>query len=496
MGKRYDILLLLLFICRAGDPGAYFESRCNMSSLSKFFTAQDMTVGTPWKKILSFAIPLLIGNIAQQLYNTADSVIVGKYVGDNALAAVGGCGPTLNLLIVLFVGIATGAGIMVSQYYGARQKEDLSYSVGTCLTLTLIASLIMMVVGSLVAAPLLRLLNTPPEAYDMCVSYMRIIFLGIGGGGFYNILSGILRGLGDSLSALKYLLVATMLNIALDLLFVANFQMGVPGVAIATVLAQFISAGLCLRKLLAMRDVMHLRREHFRLNKKYASQLIRLGLPSGLSQAVMSCSGLVVQSLTNSFGATFMACNTIVMRVDGFVMMPNFSFGNAMTTYTGQNIGAGNLDRVKQGAKAGTLLAVGTAVVLVACILFFGPTLMGLFTDTESLIEMSASMMRIVAPGYIAFAVTQCMSGVMRGAGDTATPMWISFFTTIVIRVPMAYLLAYLSRSEQNPLGDPRSIFVSLLLSWLIGALINFIAYRRGKWRTKFRVTQDASSAE
>ena len=311
-----------------------------MSSLSRFFAAQDMTEGTPWKKIVSFAIPLLIGNIAQQLYNTADSVIVGKYVGDLALAAVGGCGPTLNLLIVLFVGIATGAGIMVAQYFGAKQKEELSYSVGTCLTLTGIASLIMMVLGTLAAPPLLRLLDTPVETYDMCVAYMRIYFLGIAGMGFYNIPSGILRGLGDSLSALKYLIVAAGLNIALDLLFVAKFGMGVPGVAIATIIAQFISASLCLRKLFAMRDVMHLRKEHFGLNKRYAKQLVKLGLPSGLSQAVMSCSGLVVQSLTNSFGAAFVACNTIVMRIDGFVMMPNFSFGNAMTTFTGQNVGA------------------------------------------------------------------------------------------------------------------------------------------------------------
>lgn len=458
-----------------------------MSSLSRFFAAQDMTEGTPWKKIVSFAIPLLIGNIAQQLYNTADSVIVGNYVGDNALAAVGGCGPTLNLLIVLFVGIATGASIMVAQYFGAKRKEDLSYAVGTCMVLTLIASLILMVLGSLVSAPLLRLLGTPEETYDMCVSYMRIIFLGIAGGGFYNILSGVLRGLGDSLSALKYLAISAGLNIVLDLVFVAKFGLGVPGVAIATVIAQFISAGLCMRKLFAMRDVMHLKKEHLRLNKTYARQLIRLGLPSGLSQAVMSCSALVVQSLTNSFGAVFVACNTIVMRIDGFVMMPNFSFGNAMTTFTGQNVGAGKIDRVRKGAKSGTLLAVGTSAVLVVIILAFGPVLMGLFTDTPELIDMATQMMRIIAPGYIAFAVTQCMGGVMRGAGDTTTPMWLGFFTTIVVRVPLAYLLAYLSRSEVNPNGDPRSIFLSMLIAWLTGALLHFIAYRRGKWHKRLQ---------
>ena len=462
-----------------------------MSKLSNLFAAQDMTEGTPWKKIVAFAIPLLIGNIAQQLYNTADSVIVGKYVGDLALAAVGGCGPLINLLIVLFVGISTGAGIMVAQYFGARRKEDLSGAVGTCMVLTLIASLFMMVVGTAISEPMLRLVDTPAETFDMCLSYLRIYFLSIGGMGFYNILAGILRGMGDSISALKYLIVAALLNVVLDLIFVANFGLGVQGVAIATAIAQIISACLSARKLFSMRDVMHLEKRHFKVNKTYAMQLVRLGLPSGLAQAVMSCSALVVQSLTNSFGATFVACNTIVMRVDGFVMMPNFSFGNAMTTYTGQNIGAGRVDRVEQGVKDGLKLIIGTATAIVLCIVLFGPILMGFFTNTQSLIDMSTKMMRIVAPGYIAFAITQSLSGVMRGAGDTTTPMWISFFTTIAVRVPMAYLFAYLSRSAEHPNGNPISVFASLLCSWVIGCVINIIAYRRGKWRSKAQTKRE-----
>lgn len=456
-----------------------------MSKFSNLFAAQDMTQGEPWKKISAFAVPLLIGNIAQQMYNTADSVIVGKYVGDNALAAVGGSGPLINLLIVLFVGIATGAGIMVAQYYGARRSEDLANSVGTCMLLTLVSSIAMMIAGSLLAEPMLHLLNTPEEIFDMCLAYMRIYFLGIAGMAYYNILAGVLRGLGDSISALKYLIVAALVNIVLDLLLVAVVGMGVDGAALATIASQFFSAALSARKLFSMRDVMHLKKEHFRFNKHYAAQLVRLGMPSGLAQAVMSASSMVVQSLTNSFGAVFVACNTIVMRVDGFVMMPNFSFGNAMTTYTGQNIGARRLDRVEQGIKAGLKLAVGTAVVLVAAILLFGRQLMGLFTDTPSLVDMSMRMMTIIAPGYIAFAVTQCLSGTMRGAGDTTTPMWISFFTTIVIRVPLAYIFAYLTRSAEYPHGRPESLFASLLVAWLMGALINTVAFKRGKWRRK-----------
>ena len=456
-----------------------------MSRLSNMFAAKDMTQGTPWKQIALFAAPLLAGNIAQQFYNTADSVIVGKYVGDNALAAVGGSGPIINLLIVLFVGIATGAGIMVAQYFGAKSWEDLTHAVGTCLTLTLLCSIFMTAVGLLASEPLLRLLDTPNETFDMCLAYLRIIFMGIIGMAFYNILAGILRGLGDSFSALKFLLLATALNVVLDLLFVTRFNMGVEGVAIATAIAQFISALMSLRKLLSLKDIIHIKRRHFALTSKYVTRLLKLGMPSGLAQAVMSCSSLVVQSLTNSFGAAFVACNTIVMRVDAFVMMPNFTFGNSMTTYTGQNIGAGKIDRVEEGIRSGLKMAVSTACFLVLCILLFGRLLISFFTDTPYIIDMSVTMLRIIAPGYIAFAVTQCLSGVMRGAGDATTPMWISFFTTIVIRVPLAYLLAYLTRSAENPNGMPESVFISLLCSWIMGAVINAVAFKNGRWRKK-----------
>ncbi len=456
-----------------------------MSRLSNMFAAKDMTQGTPWKQIALFAAPLLAGNIAQQFYNTADSVIVGKYVGDNALAAVGGSGPIINLLIVLFVGIATGAGIMVAQYFGARRYEDLSHAVGTCLTLTFISSLIMTALGILISEPLLRIMDTPPEIFDMCLAYLRIIFAGIIGSAFYNILAGILRGLGDSFSALKFLLLATVLNVFLDLLFVTKFNMAVEGVAIATIMAQFISAVMSLRKLLSLKDIIHIEKRHFALSPQYVKRLVSLGMPSGLAQAVMSCSSLVVQSLTNSFGAAFVACNTIVMRVDSFVMMPNFTFGNSMTTYTGQNIGAGKIDRVEEGIRSGLKMALATACFLVLCILLFGRLLISFFTDTPYIIDMSVTMLRIIAPGYIAFAVTQCLSGVMRGAGDATTPMWISFFTTIVIRVPLAYLLAYLTRSAENPNGMPESVFISLLCSWIMGAVINAVAFKNGRWRKK-----------
>ena len=456
-----------------------------MNWLKKLFAPVDMTVGRPWEDILIFTVPMLIGNIAQQLYNTVDSVVVGKYVGDNALAAVGSAGPILNLLIVLFIGISVGASIMVSQYFGARSKEDLSRTIGSCIVLTGLASLLVMVVATLLSRPLLILLGTPDSILDWCTSYLHILFLGVAGMAYYNILSGVLRGLGDSISALIYLIVASVTNIVLDVLFVAQFKMGVAGVALATVIAQAISALLCVWKLSRMRDLFDMNRSYMRLSKQHTMNIIKLGVPSGVTQAIMSMAMLVVQSLTNSFGEQFIAANVIVMRVDGFAMLPNFSFGTAMTTYAGQNIGARAHDRVMKGAKQGTIMGLGVSAAITTGILLFGRGLMSIFTNTEELVKMSMDMMQILAVGYIAMAVIQCLSGVMRGAGDTMTPMWISLIMTIIIRVPLAYGLAYLTRSAQFPQGRKECIFISLLISWLLGAVMTAVCYKRGKWKEK-----------
>lgn len=456
-----------------------------MNKFQKIFAPVDMTVGAPGKQILTFAIPMLIGNIAQQLYNTADSIIVGRYVGDNALAAVGSAAPLMNLLLVLFVGISVGAGIMVSQYFGAKEREDLSGTIGNCITLTAISSIIIMILGPLTTGPMLRMLGTPDSIFDWCRSYLNIIFIGIAGLAYYNILGGILRGLGDSVSALIYLLVATVVNVVLDILFVAGFGMGVAGVALATIIAQTISGVLCFIKLLRMSDVYDFKKKYLKLHNKYALTTIRLGLPSGLTQAIFSMAMIVVQSLTNSFGELFIAANVIVMRVDGFAMMPNFSFGTAMTTYAGQNVGAKEYERVEKGAKEGTFIAMGISAVITVLILIFGRSLMSIFTETSELVDLSMRMMTILAVGYVAMAVTQSLSGVMRGAGDTVTPMWISLVITVAIRIPIAYGIAYFTRSALYPNGRCESVFISLLFAWTLGALITFFFYKRGKWKKK-----------
>ena len=456
-----------------------------MQKVKHFFGAQDLTVGSPMRGLLQFSIPLLIGNFAQQMYNTVDSMVVGQYIGDNALAAVGASGPVLNLLLVLFMGISTGAGIMVAQFFGARDKENLSRTAGTTITLTFLCGVVMMGVGVFASRPLLGLLDTPAEIMEDSVSYLTIIFLGIVGMAYYNILAGVLRGMGDSTYPLLFLIIATVLNIALDILFVAQFGMGVAGVAWATIIAQGISAVLCVIRLLRMRDVVDLSARRLKIDRRLTGRLCALGLPAGVTQAIFSLSAIVVQRLTNTLGTDVVTAVTAVMRVDGFCMMPNFTFGTAATTFVGQNIGARRMDRVEKGTRDSLKLALIVSCLLTGCILLFGGPLMGMFTKTQRIVDLGVQQMRILAAGYIAFAVTQVLSGVMRGAGETMLPMWISILTTVVIRVPIAYGWAALTRSEAFPNGDPVCLFASLLISWVLGAALTALAFRRGKWRRK-----------
>ena len=442
-----------------------------------------MTIGAPWQRIAEFAVPMLLGNIAQQLYNTVDSIVVGKYVGDNALAAVGSSSPILNLLLALFVGISTGAGIVVSQSFGARDREGLTKAIGNCLSLSFIATIVIMIVGPLITKPLLTLLDTPASIFDWCASYLNIYFFGIIGFFFYNMLSGILRGLGDSVSALGFLLLAAALNVILDLVFVAGFGMGVPGVSLATVIAQAISAVFCFIKLMKMKQHFDMNKKSLALDKNVAGRIISIGIPSGITQAIMSCSMMIVQALTNSMGEMVIAANVIIMRVDGFAMMPNMSFGQAMSVYTGQNVGAHKWHRVHKGINQGCYIAEIFSGTITLVLLFLNRYLFAIFTDTPELIELAGQMMRIMAVGYIAISITQVLGGVMRGAGDTVTPMWISICTTVLLRLPVAYGLAYLTRSEAFPHGHPFSLSASLLTAWTMGAVISTIAYRRSKVR-------------
>ena len=455
------------------------------ATFKRVFAPRDMTVGKPMTELVLFSVPLLLGNFAQQLYNTVDAIVVGKYVGDHALGAVGLSFPIMNLMLALFLGVSTGAGIVVAQYFGAKNRVMLSRAVGTILIVTFWTGVITTAIGLSITWPLLQLLDTPPEMMRMAAMYLMIIFGGITGAAYYNILGGILRGLGDSVSPLLYLLLTTVLNIALDLLAVAVLHMTTDGVAWATILSQTVSAVFCYRKLARMTDVLDVNRQTLRLDRSIAKRVLKLGMPAGLTQAIFSLQAVVVQSLMNSLGSAVVTAGTAVMRVDGFAMMPNFTFGIATTTFAGQNLGAKRLDRVHEGAKDALKLAIGCSTVLTLCILLFGRQLMSVFTGTAEIVNIGTRMLQILAVGYVAFSVTQTLSGVMRGLNETLIPMWVSIIVTVLIRLPLAYLLAWLTRSPAWPNGDPSCLYWSLLIAWLSGAVITSLFYWKGKWRKR-----------
>lgn len=513
-----------------------------MERVKKLFGAQDMTVGKPIVNISKFAIPLIIGNLAQQLYSTVDSIVVGKYCenGVDALSAIGASMPIVNLLLVIFMAISTGAGILVAQFFGAHEKERLTRCVGTAVTLIFVTSLAITAIGVPISGPLLRLISTPPEYYEMARQYLQIIFLGIIGGGFYNIISGILRGLGDSFYPLVFLIFAALTNIALDIWFVAGFGWGVQGVAWATIIAQGLSAALCLIRLSRMKDIIALKFNSLKPDGKISKQIMKLGLPSGLTQAIFSLAMITVQRLTNQMGCylpsatsidtvkglaaqasaaardiadkiglyipslegaelklglrpTYFvpAVNMAVMRVDGFAMLPNFTFGLAISTYIGQNIGARRMDRIKPGERAALKLSLIFSVVLVLCLILFGKNLISVFINEQNtdpalystVVELGGRALKILSAGYIGMAIYQIYGGILRAAGDTISTMLISLITTVVIRVPLAYLIAAITKSDKWPAGHPDALFISLLVSWVLGMSLTYLRYRQGKWR-------------
>ncbi len=453
--------------------------------LQTYFGTQDMTVDSPLRVLIRFSTPLLIGNLAQQLYNTVDSIIVGKYVGDTALAAVGTSFPILNLMLVLFMGIATGASILSAQFFGARLRQDLSRLAGSTIFLTISSGVLMSIVGVLLTPVLIRMVNPPEAVAEGAIIYLQIVFAGMLGSAAYNILSGVLRGMGDSFYPLVFLVAASLLNIVLDLLFVRNFGMGVAGVAWATILAMFLSGALCFLRLIRLKQVVDINRETLRPDWKLIRKLCMLGLPAGVTSAIYSMSAIIVQNLTNAMGEVMIAASVAVMKVDGFAMMPNFTFGTAATTYVGQNLGAGKIDRIQSGTKSMLKLALAVSSVLVACILLFGRSLIGMFTDTDMVITLGDRGLKWLAFGYICFAVTQVLQGVMRGLGETVRPMWISIISTVILRMPLAYLLVRLTTSQDWPQGHPDSIFSSLLVSWVLGMAMTLFVYYTGKWRKR-----------
>lgn len=438
-----------------------------------------MTEGVIWKEILLFSIPLLLGNLFQQLYNAVDSVVVGNYIGAQALAAVGSSAPVINLLVSFFMGLAVGSGVIISRYFGARKKEELHIAVHTSLALTFAAGLVMTLIGVLISPYVLQWVGTPSDVMESSVLYLRIYFLGILSVMVYNMGSGILRAVGDSRNPLYFLIVSSVTNIILDMLFVIVFHMGIAGVGWATLIAQTISAVLTMLLLMRTKEEYQVKLKHIRFHKHMLYEIVRLGLPSGLQNAIVSFSNVIVQSNINAFGSLAMAGCGSYTKIDGFAILPVMSYSMALTTFTGQNMGAKKYDRVKQGAKTGILMSVITIVCISALLLILGPNVLAIFSSDPTVINYGLYMMHVLAPGYIFLAISHAFNGIIRGAGITTVPMIV--MVTCWCGLRMAWILTSVPLFH-----DIGVVFMGWPLTWIASALWLYLYYRKGNWMTRY----------
>lgn len=438
-----------------------------------------MTEGVIWKELLFFSIPLLIGNLFQQLYNTVDSIVVGNFIGDNALAAVNSSGAIVNLLVSFFMGLSLGAGVVISNYFGARNEEGVHKAIHTSMALTLASSLIATILGVTLTPYILELVNVDPEVMENSVLYLRLYFFGISGLIIYNMGSGMLRAVGDSKSPLYFLIVSSITNIILDIVFVAVFHMGIAGVAIATMIAQFASAFLTIYKLTKTDEIYKLYLRKIRFHKETFIKMIKIGLPSAFQNAIVSLSNVVVQANINSFGKTAMAGAGSYMKVDGFAIMPVMSFSMALTTFVGQNIGAQKYDRVKKGAIAGIAMSCLTSGLISALLVVFAPQVMSIFSQNPDVIEIGKMMMYCVVPGYLLLAVSHCLAGVLRGAGLTKIPMIVMVLCWCVCRVIWITITVSLFH-------DIRFVFMGWPITWVLSAIILVIYYKKANWLYRY----------
>ena len=413
--------------------------------IKKLFAARDMTQGAPWQRILEFSIPMLIGNVAQQLYNTADSVIVGKFVGDNALAAVGSAMPILNLLLALFVGIATGAGIVISQSYGARDREGLSKSIGNCISLAFIASLVIMVVGPLLTRPMLELLGTPDSILDWCTAYLKIQFFGIAGFFFYNMLSGVLRGLGDSVSALGFLLLAAALNVVLDLWFVAGFDMGVAGASLATAISKTVSFCILIFPYITRRSLLHLSIRNFRPTREIISEIVTVGSSSMFRNGLAVVAGILLNTLAGNISDSVLAGIGVCTKIMMFPFSIILGFGNGFQPVAGFNWGAKRYDRVKESYRFSSKVAFWGGAVMAAICILFADKLIVLFAGTDEEMRRIGAFAIITQSvalpihAWVAIVNMYCVGlGNAKGALALSTARQGSCFLPILY--PMAWL--------------------------------------------------------
>jgi putative MATE family efflux protein len=456
--------------------------------MASFFSRKDtdMTEGNITGHLISFAVPLLIGNIFQQLYNTVDSVVVGNFVGKEALAAVGSVSPIINTLIGFFMGLSAGASVVISQCYGARDDKNVHDAVHTTLVMTFILCAVFTLVGVVMVPYMLKLMSTPEDVFDGAAEYLRIYFYGVTGLLIYNMGSGILRAVGDSRRPLYFLIFSAVVNTVLDLAFVIFFHWGIAGVAIATVIAQCLSAALILYVLTKTTGSYRIVWTHVGVNGGLMRKIWKIGLPSALQQAITSFSNVFVQAYINRFGSACMAGWTSYGKIDQFALLPMQSLALSVTTFVGQNLGANNIKRAKAGTKRAVMLSLIITAVLIVPLMLFPRQLISMFNDDPEVLRYGSLFIRTISPFYLLCVINQIYSGSLRGAGDAKAPMVIMLTSFVVFRQIYLFVMSRLTDSEiPVALGYP--------IGWLLCSVLIFIYYKRGAWETRRVVVNESS---
>ena len=438
----------------------------------------EMTEGVIWKSIITFAIPLLIGNLFQQLYNTVDSIVVGNFVGKEALAAVGSTTTIINMLVGFFMGLSTGASVIISQYFGAKDHKKLHAAVHTSIAMTFLLGIIMTFVGIVLSPTLLKFMNTPDDVIPLSSLYLKIYFAGIIGLMLYNMGSSILRAIGDSKKPLYFLIFSSIVNTILDLVFVVLFGMGVDGVAWATLIAQASSAVLVLYTLYKSKESYHLILKDLKLDMEMFKKMINIGLPAGFQQSITAFSNIFVQGYINVFGSSVMAGWSSYLKVDSFVLLPMQSIALASTTFVGQNIGAKQLDRAKQGTKTSLIISVTTTIVLSILLNILGKYVLYIFTTDQEVIQNGMMMMRLFSPFYFVMCFTQIYAGALRGAGDSKAPMIIMLSSFVVFRQLSLFIGTKFFSSVEY-------VIFTYPMGWVLAASLMTYYYHQKKWLKK-----------
>lgn len=447
----------------------------------------SITQGVIWKQLLIFFFPILIGTFFQQLYNTVDTIVVGQYVGTSALAAVGTTSTLINLLLGFFVGVSSGATVIISQFFGAGDAKNVSKAVHTSMALALAGGLAIMVLGLLTARPSLVMLGVPQEIMGDALTYVNVYYCGIIASMIYNVGTGILRAIGDSRMPLYVLMVCCLVNIVLDLLFVLAFHWGVFGVAIATVLSQVVSAVLIMVRLMLTRESYRVEIRRIRFDRGILRNVIRIGLPAGLQSVLYSVSNLVVQASINSFGTDAIASWAAIGKIDGFIWMVMSAFGIAITTFVGQNFGARQYDRVRSGVRVCMAMAAGLTLLVSVSFYFGAEPLFRVFTQDNNVVAVGVQMMHVLTPVYITYISIEVLSGALRGCGDVRVPTLITVFFVCGLRmlwlttmVPLYHTIA--------------TVEFSYPLTWTLASLLFILYYLRGGWLKRCIAKRDAQT--